>query len=120
MEEKKPTTIGGYGAGEWIGAMAIVVIVLLCLASCSSSSDSDSRGSAKADSASLVACKRYAEHQFPYGFEYSTWDTDITEIDGHTRVTFFDAKVGNAYGAQRTVTIHCDAIGDSVINFSAL
>ena len=94
---------------EWVSAGAFLLIVLLCFAFCSNHADAEA----------LVACKRYAKHAFPYGFDYSTLDTSITEINGRTRVTFFDAKIGNAYGGERTSTVHCDVAGGSVVDFDA-
>lgn len=123
MEEKKPPTtsgFAGFGAGEWIMSGVIIVIVLLCLAFCGWHSDSKKSETHKSDSTALVKCKRYANAKFPYGFKYSTLDTDITEIDGRTRVTFYDAKISNVYGAERTVTVHCDVSGGSVVDFTAL
>lgn len=72
------------------------------------------------DTDALVACKRYANAKFPYGFEYSVWDTQIAQVGGNTRVVFHDAKIGNAYGAERTVQVHCTYGGGSVIDFSAM
>lgn len=117
-EEQKTPAPGGHSMAEWIAAGAIILIVLLCLAFCSGRSNSGNSLS-NSDSAALVACKRYAKQQFPYGFEYSTLDANITEINGRTRVTFYDAKIGNAYGAQRTSTVHCDVAGGSIVGFDA-
>lgn len=118
MEERTPPSSSGHSMAEWVSAGAFLLIVLLCFAFCSGQSDSGS-SSNHADAEALVACKRYAKHTFPYGFDYSTLDTSITEINGRTRVTFFDAKIGNAYGGERTSTVHCDVAGGSVVDFDA-
>lgn len=118
MDEHKPPSSSGYSMAEWVSAGVFILIVLLCFAYCSGRSDSGS-SSNHSDAEALVECKRYAKNMFPYGFDYSTFDTSITEINGRTRVTFFDAKIGNAYGAERTSTVHCDVAGGSVVNFDA-
>lgn len=119
MEERTPNTFGGYSMAEWIGAGALLVVILFCLALCSGQSESSSSTSST-DTDALVACKRYAKNKYPYGFDYSLMDTSITEISGKTRVVFQDAKIGNVYGAERTVTVHCDVSGGTVVGFSAL
>lgn len=103
---------------EWIPAAAFLLIILLCVTMCSGRG-SISNGSRSSDSTALVACKRAARDRYVYGFNPSTLDTSITGMrDGSTRITFTDAKIGNAYGAQRTATVHCTYSGGRVTGLS--
>lgn len=97
-------------AGYIIAAGVLIALIALAFSSCNGDSSSKKAGPVK-DSTALVLCKKEAKKKAPYGFESSTSDTDISHEGGNVVVTFNDATIGTALGANKTQTIRCEVGG---------
>ena len=114
--------------GAWGAAIVFAVIIVLIMNFCSGNSDNPEQPNATkaglTGATALVACKKKANVEAPYGFDYKTMNTDMTTTDDKITIVFNDAEVGTAMGGQLTQTIRCDVGGTddapSIISFGAI